>query len=766
MHAMATTDELCATCSKVDLFSLFTGPRYYPGDGFKHQVMIPLGTLADIKSNDRCPFCRLLHHDYLTETAFQDDLVQDEDSLDFSKVRVKVHPIRVDYHEEMKFVNENTRDMLATKLVVRLQPMDGLSHREMDLLQGYQRGNGIQLLSPDSTDPVRPLLNGYQATSAQNSLELLQQWMSTCVNSHTMASAKGTCCLPDLHDIDPRLSQYGIRVIDVRERTILERKPEQIDYAALSYVWGNGHTQDADLRDQGQAKTDAAQGSSSILPPKVEKVVEDAILVCKKLSIPYLWVDRHCINQADLLRKGSEIEGMGYRYLYAKITLIAGMGPEAGLLPEARLSIAADATHMNGLQKIETIQGRKYITCLPSIRDQIQSSQWINRSWTMQEGQLATRCAFFGKYDVSFLCGSGHWRESLHSGRYGHEAGMSDLELDCQGYYLLSRLNWLSDKAWRFEDYSSLLMSYTPRVLSFESDKLNAVAGCLNLIGDNNGISFVYGLPTMDFHYALLWTGEYDRVRDGFPSWSWAAWYSLQNSYQVYPATSGTCCVRPDEQGNLLTTGPVRREVELQGLYIALTERPPRANQCSQRFADITLPSHKTDTLLIIKSEVAHFFLDIFPHDHEPETHSREPPTWLDVPHDFDSTTSPASKASWDSTSEYRTPFARLRLRDEYGNTHLHHYPRWYDHWPPFKLNLPITLRGENMAWLLKDGIELVMILEVKLLEGDESLKPFHLVLCLGIDRRGKTAKRCGMFCLPKEIWDKACPKTGTVTIG
>jgi hypothetical protein len=56
--------------------------------------------------------------------------------------------------------------------------------------------------------------------------------------------------------------------------------------------------------------------------------------------------------------------------------------------------------------------------------------------------------------------------------------------------------------------------------------------------------------------------------------------------------------------------------------------------------------------------------------------------------------------------------------------------------------------------------------LEVELLEGDESLKHFHLVLCLGIDRREDIAKRCGMLCLPKEVWEKACPRMGTVTMG
>jgi hypothetical protein len=755
---MEIQDELCAACSKVDLFSLFTGPRYFPGDGFDHKVVISLGTLAEVITNTNCPLCRLLRHD-LYETGYRNDWIQEDNDFDHSKVKVNVHPIRADYHEEMKYTNRETRDMVATKLEARLQPMDGLSARETYSVFHHRRGNGIQLLSP-VVDPARPLLNGYCVTTLSNSLELLQKWMSTCVESHAIGSKGGACSRPYFHDTG---TEYGIRVIDVEQRIIVERNPEDIGYAALSYVWGKDPftAEDAKLQSQQLVETNAVEGSSSTLPPKTPKVVEDAILVCKKLSIPYLWVDRYCIDQTDLIRKGSEIAGMGYRYLYAKITLIAAMGPEAGLLPKA----ASGPGYMAGIQRVEIVQGRKYITSLPSIRDQFHGSEWINRAWTMQEGELANRCAFFGKYDISFLCGSGQWRESSHSGPYGHDAEIPHIQTDCEGYHLLSRLRWLNEKPWNFEDYDSLISSYTPRQLSFESDKLNAVTGCLNLIAERKNVRFIYGLPAKDFHYALLWKGEYDRPRQSFPSWSWAGWHSLQNSHQIYPLESGACSLEDDGNGNLTTIKPLCEDTELQGLYITLTEHPHRSNKCSQRFANITLRSYKSNSQIVINSEVAHFSFDILPCPPEPRTESRSS-RWMKIPPDFDSTMTSSTYGSWDSTSEYRTPFDRLHLRDDYGNVHIHHYPRWYDHWPPFKLNLPMTLRGETLAWVLKEGIELVMILELKLLDGDESLEKFHLVLCLGIDRREDVAKRCGMFCLPKQTWDKACPKKGIITLG
>ena len=745
---MELPDELCATCSDLDFFSLFTGPRYSSGDGYDQRVPVSLGTLAEINANTRCPFCRLLRHSLYEMDVF-DYWSQEGNNVDPSKIRVKVHVYRNDYGEEMRYINKETRDLVASRLEARLHPLEGLSDREKYLVTQHYRGNGIHLLSPDSIDPARPLLNGYKATTTNNSLDLLQKWMRTCVESHTLESNRKTCCQPYFHK---EASEFGIRVIDVNQRTIVESDPAKIDYAALSYVWGKQDAEDVDLKVQHGVKT---EGASSVLPATVPKIIEDAILVCKKLSISFLWVDRYCIDQADLVRKGLEIDGMGYRFLYAKITLIAGMAPAAGLLPESVSS------HIEGQQRIETVQGRKYITAIPSLGHQIRDSQWSNRAWTMQEGQLANRCAFFGQYDISFLCKSGQWRESLHSGPYGHEAEMPGVQTDSYGYHVLSWLEWLNKDFWKFSDYDSLLMSYTPRHISFESDKLNAITGCFNLIADIKGMSFVYGLPTTDFHYALLWTGAYDRAREGFPSWAWAGWHCLQQMHSIYPL-EGTCSLKEDGHGNLRTVQPDNLDTELAGLLIALTEAPHRANKCSQRFADITLPSYKTNTILTITSEMAHFSLDIIPCTPGSKEESRKTSPLL-VPSDFDSTN---ASSTFESASEYRTPYDRFRIRDDHGNTHIYHYPRWYDHWPPLKLNLPNTLRGETLTWLLQDGIELVMILELKLLEGDESLKTFHLVLCLGIDRREEVARRCGMFCLPKDIWDKACPTVGTVTIG
>ena len=143
---------------------------------------------------------------------------------------------------------------------------------------------------------------------------------------------------------------------------------------------------------------------------------------------------------------------------------------------------------------------------------------------------MARRVAFFGNYDVSFMCGAGHWRESLHSGEFGHDANIPGVDLRSNGYYVLSAFMWLRNSEWDFSDYDAVALAYSHRRLSYESDRLDAISGCFNMVAQKKGIHFISGLPSADFHYALLFHGEKDRSRAGFPSWSWAGLVSCPSA--------------------------------------------------------------------------------------------------------------------------------------------------------------------------------------------------------------------------------------------
>lgn len=750
-------DELCPACSNIDLHSLFTGPRYFPHDhvGRKGGTSIHAGTLREVLDNIQCPLCRLIRHDLYgslphdSSSSLWYDLPSglEAPQPNPSRVRCCLDPMRADYFEETRYTAQATRDQVATMVTVRLAGVDGCSTREADHIRRHYCGNGLRLLSPDSVDPNRPLLNGYRAaTTLTQSLAQLSGWIKTCCHSH-----QDTCELPDL---TPQNRRGCLRLINVALRTLVSRDPETCAYAALSYVWGQKTEEYVRFADEIQLGDDGV----AVLPPSAPGIIEDGIEVCKRLEIPFLWVDLYCVDQHDPVQKAADIRDMGLIYQQALITFIAG-GSGSRLL-----HCATDSNIRVGpRQLVETIRGRKYITASTSIASLLRDSAWNERGWTYQEGALARRIAFFGEDDVSFLCSAGHWRGCLHSGRYGHSANLADLDLSSTSYYTLSANQWLRDAEWRFGDFDTMLRVFSPRLLSYESDKLNAIAGCLNLLARRKSVLFVHGLPLVDFHYALLWGGEDDRRRPGFPSWSWAAWCALQQEYIVTPDTGSSGELRDDGMGQLRPAKPPTAEISLQGLLINCgIENPTPTNTCSQNVALVAVRSE----VLTVTSEMAHFSFAILPSATDPADVAR-----LDaVPPSFDSRKAQtvAPYWPWDHDREYHTPFERIRLIDSSGNACQYHYPRWYDHWPYVKLNFPRTLCGSTLAWLLRDGINLVKIVDVNLLRGEDGLRKYHHVLCLGIDRSGEgpgRGRRLGMFCMSGEMWARALPREETVEL-
>ncbi|KAK2599718.1 hypothetical protein N8I77_011450 [Diaporthe amygdali] len=744
--AKTDTDELCQACSNIDLYSIFTGPRYFPHDaiGNKGGILTYAGTLREVLDNIRCPLCRLIKHDLYSELS-QDTSrslwYDSEEQPDPSRVRCCLRPERADYYEETRYMAKETRDQVATLVQVRLVGVDGCSTEEEDRIRMCYRGNGLRLLSPDSVDPSRPLLNGHQATTLTQSLPLLSDWIRTCFSSH-----RDTC---GLSDVSHQNKPGRVRLIDVASRTLVYGDPEVCSYAALSYVWGHKTEQYLKFADEIQQGDDGV----TLLPSSAPEIIEDGMDMCRRLGIPFLWVDLYCVDQHDPVRKTADIRDMGLIYRQALITFVAG-GSGTRLLHSAADSVEG--------QLVENIRDKKYITSSVSMTDQIHGSAWNERGWTYQEGALAQRIAFFGDHGISFLCGAGRWSGCLHSGRYGHSAQITDLDLRSTSHYTLLANKWLRDSKWSFGDFHTMLSVFSGRALSYESDKLNAISGCLNMVGRRKDMHFVHGLPSVDFHYALLWTGEYDRPRPGFPSWSWAGWHALQQRYDVEPDTGSSGKLHDDGTRQLRPAIPSTAEISLEGLLLNRgIENPSPSNRCSHNVADVAIK----DETLTINSEIAHFSFAVVPGPVDMEKVEENPDC---VPSSFDSLEARICVPDWDPDREYRTPFERIRLVDVSGNACQYHYPRWYDHWPHIKLNFPRTLRGSTLTWLLRDGIDLVKIVEVELLEGEDGLGEFHHVLCLGVDTSDEEpgrGRRLGMFCLSREIWTRASPRRDRIQL-
>jgi hypothetical protein len=139
---------------------------------------------------------------------------------------------------------------------------------------------------------------------------LLAEWIETCDKDHD-------------HDSEvldaPHRRPVGMRYIDVRRRCIVKDIGNS-PYAALSYTWGS-QERCCLTRQNTQAleKEDSLRDSQF----KLDATTLDAITVCERLAIPFLWIDALCIVQDDEQGKHDQIHNMDQIYADAYITLVA-----------------------------------------------------------------------------------------------------------------------------------------------------------------------------------------------------------------------------------------------------------------------------------------------------------------------------------------------------------------------------------------------------------------------------------------------------------
>ncbi|KAF8554824.1 HET-domain-containing protein, partial [Imleria badia] len=199
------------------------------------------------------------------------------------------------------------------------------------------------------------------------------------------------CRCSDLHHITcrPFVSEglEQIKLVDVETREIVLYPPDGCDYIALSYVWGGVEQPSYKLGE---------------VLPTVPATLEDAMVVTHKLGKKHLWVDSLSIDQENSVEKVAHIAVMSaiYSGAWATIICLSGRSAWSGLPRVGALQGVVP-------QLSYEIWGKRLLSVMPTLDQQIFWSPWATRAWTYQEGLLSPRRLFFTNHQVYFECNSG-----------------------------------------------------------------------------------------------------------------------------------------------------------------------------------------------------------------------------------------------------------------------------------------------------------------------------------------------------------------------
>jgi Heterokaryon incompatibility protein (HET) len=342
---------------------------------------------------------------------------------------------------------------------------------------------------------------GLQPRLIDNTIDfsIVRDWLHLCETKHRPCSS-----------LLRQRSPSALTLINGCARR-LEKHTDSPKYVALSYVWGS------------RPPVMSSKEHEFHFPIRLEQVIEDAMTVCKKVGITYLWVDRYCISEESGKRQ-EEIAMMDRVYAGAQFTIIAAAGddPSYGLPGISRKRRKQPRAHVSGFHLATTLGSPKSLT---------HSSKWITRGWTFQEEILSPRRLFFTDSQIYFECQESKFQETVEYLPKERFSGCDTLVASG------ARVSSQEERFWSLKPFDAIEI-YSRRELSRPNDILNAMLGVLRAIAERkeNPMLHFWGIPVKivpEGHSKLaaflshLWWNPMKPTtrREGFPSWSWTGWF-------------------------------------------------------------------------------------------------------------------------------------------------------------------------------------------------------------------------------------------------
>lgn len=356
------------------------------------------------------------------------------------------------------------------------------------------------------------------------SLERAEAWLRQCLSQHS-------CGKSDF---------YPKRLLNIREHPVRLFETSEIKhfkepYVCLSHRWGSPKH-----RRLTSTAANIHNHMKGIAWDEIPKTFQDAIMVCRRMSVSYLWIDTVCILQAYSGMSGedaaktkadfaAENSAMARIYRNSQFTICASMSTSM----DSGIFSARTNDHLIKVTGDDGAEANLRVMVVHS--HDTPPTDLETRGWTYQEYLVPPRILEFGPFDISWRCQEKNLCECADIGSesdWGWRKVLSKQARPPRKVKSEAEQWWIRT-----------IQYYTARKLTNYQDKLPALSGLAQIYHQVTGDVYLAGLWKASLPHSLCW--YHCSGQEGFqtaagisrrpqeyraPSWSWASIDALHNA--------------------------------------------------------------------------------------------------------------------------------------------------------------------------------------------------------------------------------------------
>jgi Heterokaryon incompatibility protein (HET) len=345
-------------------------------------------------------------------------------------------------------------------------------------------------------------------TDSAATWDLVRKWFRTCLESHP------DCSVRLVERVLPtRLVQVDSTDLDICLVLSTDLQPDT-QYLTLSHCWGK--------KVFTTLTRDRLPGFLTRIPVEgLSKTFREAMLVTRRLSFNYIWIDSLCIIQDDLSDWQRESVAMRTVYANASMSIAAADAPDGDtgcFFPREPGKVHGWKVKLREEEGKTPTKGSLY--CFPDqyLLKLFDKSILQTRAWVFQERLLAPRLLHLGAAEIAWECRSLCASETFPSGIINGIMTIPGVGV-----------HWSKggDVGNLVNEWAPIINHYSAGKVTFQRDKLIALSGISRLFSARYNTQYLAGLWKEDLVQQLVWhTLENPQPRPEYyqaPTWSWAS---------------------------------------------------------------------------------------------------------------------------------------------------------------------------------------------------------------------------------------------------